>query len=78
MAVAWRFLFHSEFVSNQFYSARGEFRIGENSSPARQSYFYNCLAQCGPSIFLDSPTAFLTQCFATTKANKRLNMKLGS
>jgi hypothetical protein len=26
------FLFHSEFVSNQFYSGRGEFRIGENSS----------------------------------------------
>jgi hypothetical protein len=25
------FLFHSEFVLNQFYSGRGEFRIGENS-----------------------------------------------
>jgi hypothetical protein len=25
------FLFHSEFASNQFYSGRGEFRIGENS-----------------------------------------------
>jgi hypothetical protein len=26
------FLFYSEFAPNQFYSGRGEFRIGENSS----------------------------------------------
>jgi hypothetical protein len=72
------FCFIQSFASNQFYSGGGEFCIGENSSSARQSYFYNCLAQSGRSIFLDSPTAFLTQYFATTKANKRLNMKLGS
>ena len=71
------FLFHSEFASNQFYSGRGEFRIGENrvSISARQSYFYNCLAQFDTSIFLDSPTAFLAKRFATAEANKRLDMK---